>query len=413
MVSIENEKNDSASRPAKARRAGIAAVGTLLPFLLTIAGCSSHNTAPRVVSRLAVVEGVHANAPAGMNLTAAFSKAIDEQGDVTLIEVDGAPYVVATAQLTSQAKNGTARAEEKNRLLNQLQQAATAATPRTPQTDLLAAVTLASRYLGSSGARALVISDSGLQTTGVLRFQEPGMLDAEPRNVTAMLARFKTLPDLRGVTAVLGGIGDTAPPQNTLTEPERTDLINVWVSILRSAGANVTVSRTPREGASPRNAPAVTPVLVQPLVLHLPPPRQHTSGAKVAVPPPSDPVPLPAAAFFTPDEATLIDPTAAAATLKRFAERAVAAGQTINLVGTTARWGSKEGQIELSRQRAKTIAELLIDHLKVPKSQVTYKGVGSYWPGYENDHDASGTLLPGPAALNRTVQISFSGGSAR
>src|SRR4051812_37997600 len=97
------------------------------------------------------------------------------------------------------------------------------------------------------------------------------MLDAAPGDISALLARLHALPDLRGISVVLVGIGDVASPQKSLSQPERSNLVAIWESVLRRAGARVSVSSTPRQGAAPTGVPAVSVVAVSPVVLTLPP----------------------------------------------------------------------------------------------------------------------------------------------
>ena len=77
---------------------------------------------------------------------------------------------------------------------------------------------------------------------------------------------------------------------------------------------------------------------------------------------------------------------------------------TATLTGTTARVGAPDGQIDLSERPAQAVLEELVD-LGVPASALTAVGLGSEFPGYVPDHDAAGTLLPGPAAANRKVVV--------
>jgi outer membrane protein OmpA-like peptidoglycan-associated protein len=45
----------------------------------------------------------------------------------------------------------------------------------------------------------------------------------------------------------------------------------------------------------------------------------------------------------------------------------------------------------------------------VPADRLTVVGRGSDFPGYVQDHDAAGTLIPGAAAANRKVEIAGAG----
>lgn len=371
----------------------ITLLGVLVAPLLTVTGCGNPPTRPSV----AMVVGDHANAPVCPANQAVVQQAVQDQAAVTIVENDGAPYTVATADLTSAANNPDSRTAEITRLRGQLSAVTSAAAPRAGEDDLLDAITLAARYL-TRPQRLLLICDDGLQTTGALQFQQPGMLDAQPDELAGQLADIHALPDLQHVQVVLAGIGDVAGPQPALSTAERRNLVAVWVAILTKAGATVRVDPTPTSGPAPVGAPPVTVVPVLPVVIHV---GAQGGGS-------SQPNPLPAAAFFLPDSDQLIDPAEAVETLRPLAESAIREHKLIGLIGTTARVGDRDGQIALSRQRAQAIANLLTGPLGVPASQVSAQGIGSYWPGYVADHDAAGRLLPAAAAQNRTVQVSLS-----
>lgn len=76
----------------------------------------------------------------------------------------------------------------------------------------------------------------------------------------------------------------------------------------------------------------------------------------------------------------------------------------VTLTGTTARVGSREGQIALATERAVAVQNILVE-LGADPGQIDTVGVGSYFPEYITDHDPAGVLLPGPAQQNRTVRI--------
>ena len=70
--------------------------------------------------------------------------------------------------------------------------------------------------------------------------------------------------------------------------------------------------------------------------------------------------------------------------------------------------GDKNGQDGLSQQRAKAVLDLLVE-LDVPTDRMTAEGLGSNFPGYVQDHDADGNLIPEAAAANRKVIIELTG----
>jgi ATP/maltotriose-dependent transcriptional regulator MalT len=76
------------------------------------------------------------------------------------------------------------------------------------------------------------------------------------------------------------------------------------------------------------------------------------------------------------------------------------------LEGTTADVGPMSGQIALSLLRADHVRAVLISLGALP-AQITTTGVGSDFPQFTSDRNAAGTLLAGPATLNRSVRITL------
>jgi outer membrane protein OmpA-like peptidoglycan-associated protein len=114
---------------------------------------------------------------------------------------------------------------------------------------------------------------------------------------------------------------------------------------------------------------------------------------------------------FRPDSAVFVDPAAASQTVAPVAEQMVDGQLRASITGMTADVGDLTGQQLLSRQRAQAVADLLIS-LGVPADRMTVAGMGSQFPGYVEDHDADGHLLPAAAAANRKVVLELGGASA-
>ncbi|GAA0895396.1 hypothetical protein GCM10009558_109220 [Virgisporangium aurantiacum] len=104
---------------------------------------------------------------------------------------------------------------------------------------------------------------------------------------------------------------------------------------------------------------------------------------------------------FTPDTANLRDPAAARQTLADLATILKDGRQRVDLIGTTA--GAGDG-MALSRDRAAVVKRELVA-LGVPDNRITTRGVGNKWPSREPDLAPDGSLLPGPAARNRSVIV--------
>jgi outer membrane protein OmpA-like peptidoglycan-associated protein len=221
------------------------------------------------------------------------------------------------------------------------------------------------------------------------------MLAASPSEVVQQLKASGNLPNLRGFTVTLVGIGYTAPPQIPLSANWRSNVTRIWAAVARSAGAKVEVIPQPGQGPA---VPTDQPVRTIPV-----PPTQQVRPKKHAtyIYPQGSPV------GFEPDSTAFVSPAAAAHTLAPLA-RWLAADRSRHawLEGTTADVGPISGQILLSRLRADRVRDELVA-LGASPAQITTKGVGSNFPQFRPDHDAAGTLLAAPAALNRSVRITL------
>ena len=113
---------------------------------------------------------------------------------------------------------------------------------------------------------------------------------------------------------------------------------------------------------------------------------------------------------FEPDSTAFVDPAGAAQALTPIAKwLAEDSLRLAAVVGTTADVDSMAEQIALSERRASSIRDELVA-LGAARSQISTRGVGSAFPEFTPDRDASGTLLAGPAALNRSVRITLCAG---
>lgn len=375
-------------RPAPRRRGWLLACLTMIAALT---GCTPTPERPYNGS-LAYVYDAHANSSRGVS-DKVIDQAVADQRQFVMVPVDGEPQHLATADLRSRANNDDGRKVERADLAAQVRAKLTEAKPKVPEANLLDGIFLASREL-TVAPKFMTIDSSCVSTAGVLRFQQKGMLYADPKDVADDLARRKQLPNLRGITITLRGCGDVVAPQEDLDLATRTNLVAIWVQVLTKAGAaRVTVDTTERKGEVWTTAPHVTPVAL----------TKITEPTLTGTPPP-----LPAAAFFKPDEPTLINRLTAIDAVRPLATHVLNTGSVVSLLGTTARDGSRQGQIDLSVDRAEVIRGLLLG-LHVPGDRVRADGAGSYSCKYVPDLDASGNLLPDKAAQNRAVHVAVHG----
>jgi len=318
-----------------------------------------------------------------------------------LVGASGQPTVL-TPDLLSM-RGGTLAQQGSPKLDEDMQRVSatiTAMRPRSPGVDDLAALSVAADAARSAGAphADLVLLDSGLDDRGALDFTVPGLLAAIPAEVASQLRNSGNQPDLRGFTVELVGIGYSAAPQPPLAAKWRSNLTQIWAAVAASGGGRVEVIPQPGMSASIRTS--------QPVKL-IPLPADH----------PVRPAPRASIVFtgespvrFEPDSTAFVDPGAARRALTPIARWLAAdPSRHARLVGTTADVGPLGGQIALSRQRAGRVRGELIA-LGASAGQISVTGAGSDFPQFIPDRSAAGTLLAGPATLNRSVRITLSSG---
>jgi len=353
-----------------------------------------------------LIVGAHRDAPAPSALAPRVACLVDaaiEHGKpVILVDATGQPDVV-TPRLLS-VTGGTLAQQDSPRVAEDVQRvndAIAGLRPKAPGVDDLAALDLAADAAQADGLphAVLVLLDSGLDDRGALSFTTAGMLAAEPSEVASQLKATGNEPHLRGFTVELVGIGFTAAPQAPLDAKWRGNLTAIWQAVVTSAGAAAVVIPQPSEGASVRTREPVKLVTVPADQAIRPAPGAHivfTGASPVR---------------FEPNTTVFADPAAAVRALRPIAQWLAAdRSRHATLVGTTADVGPMSGQVALSRLRAGRVRALLVT-LGALRSQITITGVGSDFPQFVPDRNASGALLAGPATLNRSVRITLSSSS--
>ncbi|MBV8540116.1 MAG: OmpA family protein [Pseudonocardiales bacterium] len=370
-------------------RRGLVSSALVLGSLLC-AGCGD-NTATTAPGALAVVVGAHSNmvAPSLLDTVKAEIDTASELGSpATVIVDDGSPTASAPISLKTGNDNPLYHQDQVNQLKNLIDKARAG----NPEVDLLDAVNLAARSVGDAvGPKTIVVIDSGLQTTGALRFQDQGgaLLDSNPDEVVDQLRRTQQLPHLAGMRVVFTGLGDTAPPQQPLPAPARAVLVALWTEIVESAGGKAETKQAPLPGTRTLNG--LPPVTIVPVAA-------HSIG-----PLPSITVLRDGAVGFVPNQAVFRDPDQTRVVLADYAQ-AIKNGKRALLTGTTASDGTTEYRLQLSEKRADAVRDLLVT-LGAPADRISTRGLGSDFPGFVPDRDQQGNLDPIPAAQNRQVII--------
>jgi hypothetical protein len=190
---------------------------------------------------------------AGSMVTAA-ANAIRGSSPIGLVNLDGRPQLVAAGIFNAYVD------VDQIRDLNLLAEAISRVRAKTAHADVLDALEVAANAVRSACGHGgtIYVLDSGLQDIGPVNFREPGMLNANPLKIAAMLNNEHELPHLQGISVVLIGIGYTSPPQGQLSIAQQTNLIAIWSAIAKAGGAvSVIVDPTPRDAPAPTQVPPV------------------------------------------------------------------------------------------------------------------------------------------------------------
>jgi outer membrane protein OmpA-like peptidoglycan-associated protein len=368
---------------------------------LTSTAVTEAQTCPHPHGMILVI-GAHRDAPVPqLNplLDCELTAVIGSGGPVRIVIPDSPPQLI-TPQLEP-VNGGTLAQQASPRAGHDLQlteQAIANARPDAPGVDDLNALAVAAdeaRTLGGAGIE-LVLIDSGVDDRGALNFTVPGLLAATPAEVASQLNATGNLPALHQLTVVLVGLGYTAPPQVPLSAKWRANLTAIWRAVLTAAQARVQIIPQPGLPTS-----VITSEPVHLVTVPSSGSVQPVAGRTVVFTGTS-------AVRFQPNSTTFADQAAATAALTPIARWLTAdPARHAWLEGTTADVGPMSGQVELSLLRADHVKAVLIS-LGAQQAQIATTGVGSDFPQFVPDRDGHGTLLAGPATLNRSVRITLS-----
>lgn len=358
-------------------------------------GCLESNTGP-----VALLASGRQNSPAARldgPVRSLVADAIDHGRTIYLVNVDGKPNLLRKFSFPNLPSNSS-RTAEIDASISRVAAALAAVRADDPQVDDLAALTLGAGLVRDQDG-TVVLLDNGLQTVAPNDFTQPGVLGAQPDDIAKFLTTSRQQIDLHGVAAGFAGLGATTAPQQPLTNAQSTNLKAIYTRIAATSGARCTQIVDIPFAATP--VPSDQSVSVVPIPSATP----FTATAPLRAPIVLDSTVI----AFQPDTADLVDPAAARSTVQPLID-ALRRDRTIHatLTGTCASGSDRTGPdpIQLSTARAATIATLLTT-AGVPATQLTSLGVGTTFPEFTPDLDTNGNLLPGPAARNRSVRITF------
>lgn len=361
---------------------------------LVLPACGGDQPEPGPHS-FAYVVGTRANSPAPdiTSLMSQLPDAFAQDTKISLYEVDG---TASGRQLLDHTVAATGNSFESERAAAQVKalvrRSLEAAGAGAPEADTLGAVASAARAVrAAEGAKTLVVADNMLSTAGALRFQDR-LLSATPEDIVASMDRAE-LPDLAGFDVIVLGAGQTAQPQEPLTEAQHKKLRAIWTLVFETAGAmSVEFATVAQADPQPRGLPPVQ-------VVDLP------AAAPVVVPDSCTQVLPESVVQFLPDTAQFLDPEAAQSVIAQVAAILAECPGSLEVVGTTSSWGTADGRESTSLARAEAVRDALADALGVDAGTIAASGAGMAFEGFVEDRDTAGGLVPELAAGNRTVRI--------
>ncbi|MDO5061589.1 MAG: OmpA family protein [Peptostreptococcaceae bacterium] len=269
-----------------------------------------------------------------------------------------------------------------------------------PEVDILKAFQLAGPALRTvEGDRLIIVSDSGLSTSGLINYSASYLEKIDPVEVVSRLREQSAIPDLNGIHVKWYGLGEVSPPQKELEQKNKLMLKAIWTKILEESGAEVEIMDSPI--ASSIDVSSFPPVQTVNTIASDNAIVERYTGKEV--------IKLDEGKIeFYPDQAVIkTDPAQVRAALLPVVEYLIDnPNEQILLIGSTAKPPNVSSTycIELSQNRCRTIRDVLIEN-GVSPAQIQYQGLGFNSPYYENDQREDGSLNEMIAARNRAVVI--------
>lgn len=347
------------------RMAAMVAAGSLVVGLL--AGCSvipskdgAADSAVATDTALILTQGdgmpALTNAEEFLN-----SVIVTPGGSAGLVVADGKPFALGPQRFDQVKSNDIQQARADKTARYQLVEAVQGAAATTPETDLISAISLASRMLsaGTADNKVLIIRHSGVNTAvASLPMQDLDLLNSDPAKLLDQLDAAAMLPQLNGVAVEFYGLGDVAGSQGTLSAQQVQWLKSFWQAFFDRTGANVTFHTDIVSGDALNNGHAVTPLAA--------------AGAPTFVKVSAEQV------AFQPDSTAFLDEDAARSALNELAAQLKADSTSYVVAGSTAEVdnASREGAQALSLARARAVRDVLVV-AGVPADQITCLGLGN------------------------------------
>ena len=372
----------------------------VIALVSTLAGCSGNGVkAPAekaavcyVIANTANSKGLNFNSPLVQDTV---YSTVRNYGFISVVNADGKPEIVHAASYDLEDKYKSASKEKldmdaRSKATN-IVLSMQSIIADDPEVDYLESLRLAVRTLSSLegyDSKTIVLMGTGLSTTGVMNFSN-NLISAEPEMVINLLNEKSEIPDFTSITVYSQQLGDVAAPQQELTNAQRIKLEKIYGGIVETGGgtfiyndiiANPVDETKQYPSVTPVNLPSDTPISFEEVVFE----EDNIF---------EEPVFLTEEKIgFVADKAVFLDPSEASETLRPVAEY-LASHPSISIVlaGTTAGDSDSDFTLTLSRKRAETVKNALID-LGVSADRIITIGLGSEkdpWHVYNAGYDGA------------------------
>lgn len=369
-------------------------------------GSGDSNSPSEDTVSVSVVVGAHSNA----NTISVNAEAIGEQiyqcaytyGTVSLIRADGKPEEFLKANIPEPSTNGLSDSKLKSIAEGYRDEILAAfntdGVAKYPEVDTLDAIRLAANRLQTvgNGDKYLVVADTGLSTTGYLNFCEDDLFNTSTDEIVNALVEEKAIPNLKGVSGVVWlYAGQTAAPQERLSEVQKEKLIEIWTAVLEKAGVesqDIDFRTDSASNIAYSGLPEVSNVSADERKTDLEPLKTVVLDSE--------------SLSFVGDEAIFVDTEQAEKIIYSVAQTLLEhPDNKVYVVGCTASSTGREDFCQsLSEKRAQAVMKILKKY-KVPEEQMIAIGVGDYAPWHIADIDESGKQIEEYAKQNRCVVV--------
>jgi outer membrane protein OmpA-like peptidoglycan-associated protein len=325
---------------------------------------------------------------------------VENGGNISFVVCDGKPTVKSDEDIKKLDSSYSKGRKEKlwKETLNNIYEIADKVRPSCEQIDLLSSIDLAAKNIREKdGEKSIFIFASGICTEGILDMSHSVIDNIDVDKIVNTLKE-SDIPKLNDINIKFFSLGSVGGNQY-LSPTAKNKLQLLWDGILKKCSAkSVDFSDLPSKDKLYDNVPKVNIVeskKVESILVN------NDTSIDLS----SDNIYKYNEFFFKKNSDILKDENDSlqkSATLTDYLTNKP--NIKITLIGTTAKDGSVEGCIELSKKRAQTIANLLITK-GVDRSRITIYGLGYNNCFHENEYDSKGNFIEEIAQRNRSCYV--------